>query len=295
MEIVYKDEVKNESVPRKARIYNNFLKEDLERYYIDEKKSLNEISIICKCSWYIIKKSLEEYGIPIRPHGAFLVDDGGETLKSKYNKGEISSVEYGNKIAKERGFNDHNDYTNELVKNKGFKDINDYNRKMGHKRGERTGLSMSENKECSMYLGVHIAERILPLLFKNVKKMPTGNPGYDFICDNGYKIESKSACLKDNNIWTFKINKNKVADYFFMIAFDDRENLKVMHIWLVKGDTVIEKTTCNSEEFIFNEKNVINIGKGNKALKRWIKYEKTDMLKKAQILCNKYKESMERL
>ena len=89
----------------------------------------------------------------------------------------------------------------------------------------------------------------------------------------------------------FLINNNKTADYFLMIAFDNREYLNVQHIWLVKGDSVIEKTkNHNSKEFIVNEKDSIGISKGVVALKRWVKYEKTDILKEVQKVCDEFKE-----
>lgn len=303
MEIIEKDEIKNKSNTRKIRT-DKFLKEDLERYYIDEKKSLAEISRIYECHVDTIKSRLKKYGISIRPYGAFLVDDNGKTLSSKCNRGELSegeyrdikaknkgyenNNEYQNKLLKDRGYENAVDYRNEQVKKKGYIDWNEYNRKMRYERGRC--LPTSENKDCSLYLGVYIAERILPLLFENVEKMPDGNPGFDFICGNGYKIDVKSACLSRDREWVFIINKNKIADYFFMVAFDDREKLGVIHIWLIKGDSVIEKTnTYQSEEFIFNEKYAVVISKGNRSLKRWKKHEKTDLLEKAQKICNEFK------
>lgn len=263
------------------------LKKDLERYYIKEKKSIAEISRIYECDRRIIKRRLKKYKISIRPKGAFLVDEDGETLMSKYNRGEISVSEYQKEWSKINGFDSYMDYRNKLAKRKGYENYNDYTNKMNHKSGKY--LSMSENRECPLYLGVYIAERILSLLFKNVEKMPDGNPGYDFICDNDYKIDSKGACLSSDGRWLFTIRKNKIADYFFMIAFDDRENLKVEHIWLIKSDVVIEKIACNSEEFIVNEKHVIHISRGNISLKRFEKYEKTYLLEKAQKICDNFK------
>lgn len=99
---------------------------------------------------------------------------------------------------------------------------------------------MSENKECTSYLGVHItehdiAENILNSIYKNVVRMPYGNPGYDFICDN-YKIDAKSSCILNNrNSWKFNIKRNIITDYFLCIAFDNREYLNPMHIWLIPG------------------------------------------------------------
>ena len=73
------------------------------------------------------------------------------------------------------------------------------------------------NPMCGAYLGIHIAERILSRIFKDVEVMPNGNPGYDFICNHGKKIDVKSACsIKGYHSWGFAIRCNIVADYFFM-------------------------------------------------------------------------------
>ena len=202
----------------------NILKKDLERLYIDEEKSLIEISKIYECNRETVKNRLNKYEIPIRPHGAFLVDSDGNTLKSKYNKGEICWSEYGNK----------------WTKSKGFKNDAEYNRKMRYKRGVGTGLSMCENKDCTAYLGVYIAERILPKIFDNVEMKPYGYPGYDAICSRDLKIQVKSSCLHKNNSWVFNVKKNKIADYFFMVAFDNRDDLNVMRMWLIKGSENIK-------------------------------------------------------
>ena len=108
--------------------------------------------------------------------------------------------------------------------------------RMLRKRGVRP---FERNKECALYLGVHIAERVLSHAFKDVQVMPYGNPGFDFICTKGKKIDVKSACKgKIQNNWIFHINHNTVADYFLCLAFDNREDLNPLHAWLLPGDKV---------------------------------------------------------
>lgn len=113
---------------------------------------------------------------------------------------------------------------------------------MAHSRAKKGGLPMSENKTCSMYLGVHIAEQVLSKVFKNVQTMPTGNKGYDFICNKGKKIDVKSSTMRISKIraplWFFNINRNKVADYFLCLAFDNRKSLTPLHLWLIPGNVV---------------------------------------------------------
>ena len=95
--------------------------------------------------------------------------------------------------------------------------------------------TFSENKQCSLYLGIHVAEKVLSHVFKNVEVMPHGNKGYDFICNHGKKIDVKSACIGKNGAWLFNIKHNTIADYFLCIAFDNRNDLNPTHAWLIPG------------------------------------------------------------
>lgn len=101
---------------------------------------------------------------------------------------------------------------------------------------KEAGHSFDENKECSWFLGVHVAERVLSHVFKNVERMPNNNPGYDFICNRGKKIDVKSSCLRKGCSWVFNIQRNTIADYFLCLAFDNRKDLNPLHIWLIPGE-----------------------------------------------------------
>ena len=97
----------------------------------------------------------------------------------------------------------------------------------------------TDNKESGTYLGVHIAEDVLSKVFKDVKRMPRNNPGYDFICNNGYLIDSKASATGDkHDYWLFSIKYNTIADYFLCIAFDNRIDFNIIHLWLIPGDVV---------------------------------------------------------
>ena len=95
---------------------------------------------------------------------------------------------------------------------------------------------MNDNKECASYLGVHVAERVLRHVFKDVEVMPYGNPGYDIVCNHGKLVDSKSSCLHKNGGWAFNIFRNTTADYFICLAFDNREDLNPLYMWLLPGD-----------------------------------------------------------
>lgn len=128
------------------------------------------------------------------------------------------------------------------------------------------------NPKCTIYLGVHVAERVLSEVFDNVYRMPYDNSGFDFICGRGHKIDVKSACSRKNRKqWSFTIRHNTIADYFLCLTFDNREDLNPLHIWLIPG-------------YVINHKSSANISEGT--LDRWSKYEMTDKLDKIKTCCN---------
>lgn len=102
--------------------------------------------------------------------------------------------------------------------------------------------SLDRNKACSQYLGIHVAERVLVHVFKDVKKMPINNMGYDIICNRNKRIDVKSACMTKHgsNIgqWVFSIKQNKIADFFLCLAFDTREDLNPLYLWLIPCELI---------------------------------------------------------
>lgn len=108
---------------------------------------------------------------------------------------------------------------------------------------------LSEAKDSSSYLGVYVSERVLSEYFDNIIKMPYGNPGYDFTCGRGFKIDVKSACLQyrrgHSPCWIFKIKRNKIADYFLCLGFDDRDHLNPKKIWLIPGKEISHRATIS--------------------------------------------------
>jgi hypothetical protein len=138
---------------------------------------------------------------------------------------------------------------------------------------------MSEAKDCSMYLGVYIAEKVLSNFFDTFERMPMNNPGYDYVCGKGFKIDVKSSCLNDcgkiNRRWMFNIEKNKIPDYFLCLGFDNRESLEPQHIWLIPSKEI----NCNRTISITNVKG---------SLDRMMKYERS--LDRVIECCNKLRQ-----
>ena len=115
------------------------------------------------------------------------------------------------------------------------------------------------NKKSSNYLGITCAEEVLNQVFKNVEVMPFGNPGYDFVCNNGFLIDSKASCKhisnKQSDNWLFAINKNKIPDYFALLAFDNRTNINPLYFWLIPGHIINDKITTTISESTINKWN----------------------------------------
>lgn len=118
------------------------------------------------------------------------------------------------------------------------------------------------NKKCATYLGVNVAEKVLSMVFKDISVMPVNNHGYDFICNKGKKIDVKSACIDNSKHlkcrWSFIINKNKTADYFLCLAFDNRADLTPLHMWLIPAEKV---------------NNFVKVSISESTLQKWIKYK----------------------
>lgn len=144
-----------------------------------------------------------------------------------------------------------------------------YSKQKGWKGGAST------NPNCGVFLGVVVAERLLSKVFKNVQRMPQGNPGYDFICGKGFKIDVKSTCLGNiRNNWGFHIRRNQEAEYFLCLAFDNRKDLNPKHIWLIPGRVLNHLTTASISK---------------STLDKWSEYELTDKLDDVLACCDTLK------
>lgn len=115
------------------------------------------------------------------------------------------------------------------------------------RRYSQGGKPLGENPQCGAYLGIHIAERVLAKVFKDVKVMPYSHKGFDFICNRGMKIDVKSSCMDSRRghapRWRFQIRHNATADYFLCLAFDNRRDLNPCHAWMLPGN---DFNTCYS-------------------------------------------------
>ena len=141
-------------------------------------------------------------------------------------------------------------------------------------RRNRGVLPMSENKDCSSYLGVHVTEKMIMKYFKDAIQMRYGNQGYDMVCNRGKLIEIKSSCLRKSGGWMFNIKQNNTADHFVLVAYGNRKYLDIMHVWLIPGKALSHLTGA---------------GISPSTVERWSEYEQdvTEMI----ACCNAMKDA----
>lgn len=194
---------------------------------------------------------------------------GKAGTEDKYiNAGCKNNIEYLDRNARNRGFDNNAEYVKILSHDKGIH------------------VPMSENEECSTYFGIWIAENYIIKTFEDADKAPYGTIGYDWICNKGKKIECKARCLDSNNAWDYPIgnrrnyNYNMVADYFIISAWDNRESLNPFHVWVFHRDDIVR-----GEPFWMRMS--ISISNSEKVLKKFKKFEVTNRLDKLKELCNK--------
>lgn len=185
---------------------------------------------------------------------------------------------YRNHFVENRGY-DFNEYMrnnrDRFAQNSGYKDYNEYQKEYNLRKGIH--LQMSDNEDCSIYLGIYIGERviakqILEMIFEHIEEMPINNNGFDFICkdprlefinkfpiyklerNEEYKIDAKCASLTEIHKWKFHIRNNIISDYFLLIGIDNRSNLEPSYIWLIRGDEIIRNKKIN-DRYIFGVTN----------------------------------------
>lgn len=176
------------------------------------------------------------------------------------------------------------EYYDKCAKNAGFNNSTERTKKYKHNNG--ICWPMSDNPDCSSYFGNFIVENYIIQTFEDPIRMPYGNPGFDWLCKKGEKVDSKAACISQYNggsRWEFPIRYNNIADWFILSAWDNRESLNPLHIWIFhKNDIVRGRKFWRRDSF--------SITNTPEKLKEFEKYEVTDRLDKLKELVNKLKE-----
>lgn len=94
-------------------------------------------------------------------------------------------------------------------------------------------IPLEFNEDCSSHFG-EFTEKLMIHYYPGAKKMPYGNPGFDYLWkdEDGkeIKIDNKGGCLiyrggNRSPYCNFNILHNNVADRFILSGWDNRENL----------------------------------------------------------------------
>lgn len=174
------------------------------------------------------------------------------------------------------------DTNNRICQDIGYIDRAEYLREWRYSKGIQA--PMSENEECAHFLGTHIAERkygriILPEMFGGIEQeMPYGNPWYDFLVKRNIKVDVKSCCLREMKGWIGwepHVRFNNVTDYFVVLAFDNRENLILIYVWLIGKNEIIRENKFYMRDSI----KITNTRRGLLEFKRFDWTDKLECLK----------------
>ncbi len=294
---------------RKRKGLRNKNEKDISREYTDEdisREYINKRDMIRKCidemytleykerTREIEKSEMERemlYGKRYRYQKEKITKGPGDYIKSllqrKVEKGILDrnalclkgSGELLDHWAKERGFRNYEEYLNIIALGRGFTCYGEYEKVWTYYPGMPNPIR--ENRKNARFLGVYIAESGISKIFEESQRMKYYNPGYDIICPKGYKIDVKATSLNYYNIFNFSIDKNMIADYFVMVAFNNIIELKPLHIWIIKGD----ENVCGCP---IRELNRLIISNEPKYLDIYRKYERIDKLDELKDICNKF-------
>ncbi len=181
-----------------------------------------------------------------------------------------------------KGFKSQKEYEDYLAKKIGFDDKKERNRFWHYDNGS---IPMSENIDSGQYLGIEMAERrvarmLLPIVLEKIEKeMPYGNPGFDFICHNNQKIDIKSTTLNGLNKLSFHIRWNNIPEYFMLVGFNNREELNIIGIWMIKKGERLRYNRSSSSKLELYKREGLSIKFDEKYLKPFRKYEITNKWK----------------
>lgn len=182
---------------------------------------------------------------------------------------------------KVKGFNNYEEYLDIMAIGRGFTCYDEYTKVWEYYPGMPNPIS--ENRKDPRFIGLYIAENSILKLFEGSQKMKCGNHGYDIVCNKGYKIEVKAATLTRQNTLSFHIARNKIADYFILIGFNNIIELRPLYLWIIKNDEIIRG--CRLRDI-----DVLGISNEPEFVKPFKKYDTMDKLEKLKEICKGFND-----
>jgi len=208
------------------------------------------------------------------------------------------------RIAKNAGYASLKEYDKVWLENCGFENRAEYNRLRRWNNGICEPVEF--NVDCTSYFGIEQGEKLFVVflkdIFDDVKWMGgKRDGGIDFICRNpkkefidkypnlklekekDYKIQLRMRCLESGNVgWNFAVEFND-ADYFIFVGWDNRNDLNIMHIWMINRYEIIRgRQLWERRKMIITDNSV--------GLETFLQYELIDELEKLKTYCNKMKD-----
>ena len=211
---------------------------------------------------------------------------GNQYIQKLINEGKLpnpTDIEHMRfeKFIKDSGCKDIKEYLDKLAQDAGFENSAERKRNKRYDKGEC--LPKEFNEDCSSHFG-YFTEDLMIKTFDGAIKMPLNNPGFDWSCKRGDKIDNKSRCLtyrKESNWcgWIFSIEYNNIADWFILSGWDNRDSLNPLHVWIFHKNDIL----AGGE---FWKRNALCITNTSKGLKKFEKWEVANKLDKLKELCD---------
>ncbi len=161
----------------------------------------------------------------------------------------------------------------------------------------------SENKGCARYFGEYIEQKYVSQIFEDPIPFKGPHCGqhcekkYDFECKNGFKVKHIASCVRIDNYhvsysgdpipyWGYLIRKNNVPDYWILSAWDNRESLEPLYVWIINGHQEFKtRYSYRENNKPFWDRATWIVRATNKGIDRMSKYDASDKLNQLKEVC----------
>ncbi len=208
-------------------------------------------------------------------------------LKKKVDSGilkdEVLELKGTNELldnwAIDKGYKDYDEYLDLIAIGRGFTCYEEYDKIWEYYPDMPDPIR--ENRKNTRFIGVYIAESSVNKLFEGSQRMRLRNPGYDIICNKGYKIDVKASTLSATNTFGFHIHENRIADYLILIGYNNIIELKPLHIWIIGSEDIIR-------DYPIHDWYMLNVPNEPIHIEYLQKYERIDKLDELGEICDEF-------
>lgn len=194
-----------------------------------------------------------------------------------------------------------------VAKKRGYTSTTEYRNEMNHEMGRFSAYS--DNSECPTYFGQYIEEKYVSQIFDHpvpfefpkdeLGRITDNHKPYDYLCKKGLKIKMVSSVCHTSPskvskvtgdmlpYFEYAIRKNSVPDYYILSAWDNRESLDPLFVWIIKSNEIF--ITTQSRKLFWDREN-LSISFNENGIKKMKQYEANDKLDKLKEICGRYEE-----